>query len=542
MDDQIPTRAHRARPGGLLALVLALLLVLAGGAHLARAQAPEAAPDPRVDVQIPPSLALDPSLSLDPSAPQVGALPGGLTPAFGQRSLSEDEWRFDYHGFLTAPLNAGIASRPNPMPGQSKTVLHSPPVVPDDLETFSHTGVVPTTYAQINFSEGNSVVTGLVSIVAKQAAVSTSFLEPSAQLGVTDVFVAITPPINSRLHLQALVGAFTSRFGTTGEYDEGRYGTPLIARINGVGEQVTAKIGFGDLTLILVEGVHGQSNKASQGITIDAWNNFADPGAGSSFVTHLHAGVGWRKQLTLGVHLLRAFSVDDRAGTSAPDGRINIFAADARVNAGRFGHLYLAYSYTDALQARSVSRIISVLNAPGGLGLMNNYFGPNSGGTGTLSTIGGQYDLSIGRLVSYPIPFSGDGPDLYLSVFGLMTHVTSADPGGDVATGNPGHPWNGTDKRKFGAEATYSLLPWLAASLRYDQVDPLTDDQHYSFSVVSPRVILRTDWQATDQVVIQYSHWFNGSNTLVRTGDPPMPDPAQVPDGDMVSISASMWW
>ena len=75
------------------------------------------------------------------------------------------------------------------MPGQSKTTLHSPPVVPDDLETFSHTGVVPTTYAQINFSEGNSVITGLVSIVAKQANVSTSFLEPASQLGVTDVFV-----------------------------------------------------------------------------------------------------------------------------------------------------------------------------------------------------------------------------------------------------------------------------------------------------------------------------------------------------------------
>ena len=137
------------------------------------------ADEAKVDVPIPPSMALDPALTLDPSTPQIGALPGGVTPAFGQKSLSEDEWRFDFHGFLTAPLNAGIGSRANPMPGQSKTTLHSPPVVPDDLETFSHTGVVPTTYAQINFSEGNSVVTGLVSIVAKQANASTSFLEPA---------------------------------------------------------------------------------------------------------------------------------------------------------------------------------------------------------------------------------------------------------------------------------------------------------------------------------------------------------------------------
>jgi len=542
MDDQSGKRAAacRARSGGLVALACAAAAsaVLATGARPAHAQKPAPGDEP-----LPLTLALDPSLSLDPAAPQIGALPGGVTPAFGQKSLSEDEWRFDFHGFITAPLNAGIGSRADPKAGQSKTTLHSPPVVPDDLETFSHTGVVPTTYAQINFSEGNSVITGLVSIVAKQANVSTSFLEPASQLGITDVFLSITPPLGNRLHLQAFVGAFTTRFGTTGEYDEGRYGTPLIARISGVGEQVTAKIGLGDLTLILTEGIHGQTNKASQSITVDAWNNFADPGQGSSFATHLHAGVGWRRHLTAGLHLLRAFSADDRAGTTAPDGRINIYAADVRVNAGRFGHLYLAYSYTDALQARAVSRIISVLNTQGGTGLMNNYFGPGVAGqegTGTLSTLGGQYDLSIGKLVSYPIPFSGDGPDLFVSVFGLWTHVTSGDKTGiDPATG---HRWDDTDKRKLGIEATYSMLSWLAASLRYDRVDPLTDDAHYSFAVVSPRIILRTDWQATDQVVIQYSHWFNGSNTLVRTGDPPMPDPATIPDGDMVSISASMWW
>ena len=230
------------------------------------------------------------------------------------------------------------------------------------------------------------MVTGLVSIVAKQANASTSFLEPSSQLGVTDVFVSITPPIDSRVHLQALVGAFTSRFGATGEYDEGRYGTPLIARISGVGEQGTAKIGFGDLTLILVEGIHGQSNKASQSITVDAWNNFADPGAGSSFVAHGHIGVaGASRPRWVSTSCARSAWTNARAprrqtvaSTSSPP---------TRVNAGRFGHLYLAYSYTDALQARAVSRIISVLDAPGGLGLMQNYFGLNSGGTGTLGTL-----------------------------------------------------------------------------------------------------------------------------------------------------------
>src|SRR5262245_55079174 len=85
-------------------------------------------------------LRIDPALTLDPAAPQVASLPGGVTPAYGQRALGEGEWRFDFHGLITAPLSAGFNTRVNPLPGQSKTVLHAPPVVPDDLETFSHTG------------------------------------------------------------------------------------------------------------------------------------------------------------------------------------------------------------------------------------------------------------------------------------------------------------------------------------------------------------------------------------------------------------------
>jgi hypothetical protein len=237
---------------------------------------------------------------------------------------------------------------------------------------------------------------------------------------------------------------------------------------------------------------------------------------------------------------MRAFSQDDRAGTSAPDGRIDVLAGDARANMGRFGHLYFAAAYTDALQARSVSRVVSVLNTKGGKGLMDNYLGPLSGGTGTLMTFGGQYDLSIGRLVSYPVPFSGDGPDLFVSLFGMQTHVSSTDPSVDPYTTRA--KYDNITKRKFGIEASYSLLSWLAASARYDRVDPNVDEKRYSFSVISPRIIFHTGWQSTDQLVLQYSHWFNGSLTTVRVGEPPIEDLSVIPDGDMVSLSARMWW
>lgn len=475
----------------------------------------------------------DQSLGLSPAAPRVGALPGGTTPSYGQPPKDEGDWRFDFHGFLTAPVSAGINERANREPGESKMVVHAPPVVPDDRETFSHTGVVPLPYIQLNFSYGNSIVTGTVSVLALQTNVSTGFFDPPSQAGINDVYLTIHPDLSSsKARLEMIVGAFTSRYGNMGEYDEGRYGTPLIARVNGAGEHLIGTFDFGDIDLILEQGLVGSTNKAGSGMTPDGWNDFADPNAGTTFVGHLHAGLSYKNMVLLGGHYLSAFSSDERAtGTLGRTGKIDVAAADLRLSLGRFGHLYTAVSRTEARDARTVGRQIQVLNTRGGAGLMEHYLGENSGGNGKLLTVGAQYDLSVGRLVSYPVPFSGDGPDVFVSLFGMQAQVTSDDPA-----------QNGTTKQKFGMEATYSLLSWLATAVRYDRVAPDVDNERASFAVLSPRVIFRSDWQSTDQVVLQYSRWLPGSMTAVRTGYPPVEDLSVAPDEHMVSLSASMWW
>src|SRR5688500_1765162 len=78
----------------------------------------------------------NPALSLDPSAPQTGALPGGMTPAYGQEAGGMGDWRFDYHGQFTMPVAVGINSRADQQEGESDFVLHAPPQVPGDKETF----------------------------------------------------------------------------------------------------------------------------------------------------------------------------------------------------------------------------------------------------------------------------------------------------------------------------------------------------------------------------------------------------------------------
>lgn len=472
-----------------------------------------------------------PQLGMDPAAPDSDPLPGGMTPSFGHAPTKESEWRFDFHGAFTAPLRVGFNTREEVRPDQSEGVLHTPPVVPDDEETFSHTGVTPQPYAQLAFSYGNPYVTATVTLVAKTSSVSAGFFDPAMQRGINDVFVTLNlPDIGKDMFFRANVGAFSNRYGMMGEFDNGRYGTPLIAQINGVGENIQGAFKFGNVALLVEQGIHGSSNKPGNGITPDGWNGFADQRVGSTFVTHWHAALSYKAMVTLGAHYVYAWSQDERASPYQPDGSIAVLAADLRLSLGRFGHFYAAYARTDAEHSVSVGRTIEILNAPGGPGLEQNYFGTLSGGTGTLDTIGGQYSLSIGRLVSYPVAFT-PGPDVVVNLFALSTLVGSEDP-----------RYDGFRKTKFGAEATYAFLPWLAGNLRYDRVAPDVDDDRYSFAVLSPALLFKTGYQSRDQISLQYSHYFNGSHTTVRTGYPPREDVTVYPDEDVLSLSASMWW
>jgi hypothetical protein len=67
-------------------------------------------------------------------------------------------------------------------------------------------------------------------------------------------------------------------------------------------------------------------------------------------------------------------------------------------------------------------------------------------------------------------------------------------------------------KLKFGTEWTYVPLPWLGIGGRYDVVEPNLDNSGQSFSVISPRIIFRTAFVTHEQVMIQYSRYFYGSD------------------------------
>jgi hypothetical protein len=472
-------------------------------------------------------------ISLSPGVPQSSPPLGTLTPAYGEAPRNKHDFRFDLHGYVTLPLRVGVNERENPTVDQFKRVYHTPPLVPGDFEQFEYTSITPEPWVQLNFSYGNPYVIATVIVAARSATNGAAFFDPPSQLGIADSFLTFRLPRFSGIDLQLDVGAFADRYGTMGEYDLGRYNTPVIARVGGVGETARLQARLSpELVLSLEHGIMGQLNKAPIGMEPAGWNGFADPNVGTSFAHHLHAMLTGSNTAQLGLHYVGAFSQDDRATpTVQPDGSIDVIGADLRFTLQRFGHLYLGGAYTNADAARSVSGVIRVLNAFGGPGLIREYFGPASGGNGSLLTLAGQYDLSVGKLLRYPEPYSGYAPDLFVSLFGMHTKVSSEDA-----------IYDGVGKLKLGAELTYSALSWFAVSGRYDYVSPDIDESDQAFSIVSPRVIFRTDFNARDQVVLQYSRYFNGSDVVATTGYPPRRDPSIDPDKDVFSLTATMWW
>jgi hypothetical protein len=473
-----------------------------------------------------PRLGQQPGEPLVRSAPP--SIPFGMPPELSKGNV------LDFHGYVFMPMRVGVLDRSNPNPDQSSLALHSPPIVPGTyLRTFEYTGVLPGPWVQLNFSYGNSIISATAMIAATGVSDGGSGIyNLSEQLGVYDAFVTanLSKPLKTPVTVR--VGAMTGRYGAMGAYDAGRYGTPLLFRTNSVGEAINIGFKIAPQTMLAIEqGIGGQLARVPTNLTPAGWNDYADPNTGASFVNHIHVGLSQANLAQLGLHYATAFSQDDQVPSGkVPDGRISVFGADARLTMGRFGHFYAGIGRTEARNSGVVSGVIEILNARGGPELIKYYLGPNSGGSGALTTFGAQYDLSVARAV-YDKVYTGKSPDVLFSVFGIGTAVKSDDP-----------DYDGKLKLKVGFETTYTVKSWFAVSGRFDHVRPDSSDDSRAFNVLSPRLLFHTDWQSRDEFALQYSYFINGGNALVYTGAPPTADPSVRPDKHALMLSGTYWW
>jgi hypothetical protein len=524
-------------------------------------------------------------LSLSPHAPgQSSVLPGGLVPAFGAPLRPAEGARFDFHGYLQAGGRASLGKRQNPGEDQSSLIWHGDPVVPRG-NVFENTNTVPYTWAELRFSYSLPSVTATVSLGAwslSESMQAAGSFQANAQLWIRDAFLTYVPKGLGKLKLNWNVGVYEERYGGMAEYSNGAYGTPLVAALPGVGETLSVGVPLAEgVTLELEHGIKSYFERPPLDIPTGPANNWQKPWEGQTFATHAHVGLNYKDVIRPTFHYINAIARDDQAdhvplgnlraayphydfndgmpgipmdavgsqnydywqSLDHADGRIRIIAGDVRLGLKRFGYFYGGVSHTSVNHARSLSNVVQVLYAGGGRDLMDRYIGRNNDlGRGAITLVGAQYDVSLGELLRYPDEFWGEGPDLKLSLFGMYAHITSDDPARD-----------GEDKYKFGAEGTYSLLPWLAASLRLDRSVPYahkTDKLIYptqndnSFSVATLKAVFRSDWQAREALTLQYSRYFYRSNfhlvSLNAGGQ--ISSQSDEPDQNVIALFGTLWW
>jgi hypothetical protein len=417
------------------------------------------------------------------------------------------------------------------------------------------------------------------------------------------------------------LGSFQNRYGAAGKYDGGMYETYLFGRTHTAGSTWTANISnlddAGSFTVTAEAGVGAKLD------TVPFLNNqlfqvfqnqpigqnmgspflsdrnpdylpYAGPvPQGSTFIAHGHLGVKYKNLLTVTGHYLLSWTPDDNwsptnSGTlvdvndvqprhyGPTPGSMAIMGGEARFDGGAFGYGYAGYSHIDARNINALADSIEVLHSYGGYQFKQNFFGNTfnqhtgvfngpENETGTVDTIEAQYSFSFGQFARYPEDFWGDGVDLVLTAFGMLSIVDSkpapvavfgAPMSSDGKIGavagdlNRAQTWDmSTKKLKFGADAYYTPASWLGVGARFDMVKPDMDAAYartpgnpggseLDFAVLSPRVVFRTQFVTHEAITVIYSRYFNGNGAY-----PPFPY-QWVPkaDSNMIGLSGTMWW
>ena len=487
------------------------------------------------------------SVGLSPHAPQrQPAMPGALTPSFGA-PVRGANYRFSFSGYMQAVARASMGTRDNTTPDQKKTTLHGDPVVPGgSYGWFDHSMTVPTPWSQLNFTYGNDTVKATTIIGAWSVAgvdESSGYQIINAQVWFADAFLTYTPNLHSPIGLKLNVGAFPDRYGAMSKWHNGAYGTPLIAEIKGVGTTATLDLPFeGDLNVKVEGGFKGEMDKAPRGIYRDNTNEFARDEEGSTLAGHGHIGFNY-KSITPTLHYAYSWSQDDRKdyvddpltsnneAQQRKDGSVRILGADFRFDGERFGYLYFGAQHTKGVNSNSVTDMVRVLNTGSGKEFNEHFWGFASLGNGALTLVGGQYSLSLGKLLRYPMEFWGEGPDLNLSVFGIYAHVNSDMP-----------MFDDKDMYKYGAEGVYSFSKYVASSLRIDHVVPDASDPGRSFGVFSPKLIFRSGWVTRESLTLQYAYYAFGDDVRVEGDTRLVNITSENPDRHLLALYGTIWW
>ncbi len=481
--------------------------------------------------------------STPPHVPRVGTLPGGLVPPYGVPVMGP-QWTFKWTGYMQASLAYSIDTRRQPAEGQATTVFHVPAQTVDEWRAFTSTNAIPGNWVGMKFAYGTDKVTAHVSIDTWNPTDPTTYYQMGSQSFINDTFLTYRPDPIGGLRLNFTAGYYAVDYGGLGEYGAGIYPNSIAGGARGVGASGVAEHELTEDWVGVVEyGVMGgRTGKAADNVVAQSNNSWANPALPAWWYQHAHIGIIKKgdPEIQLQAHFMTSWSEDDTTSmeidvpgtrdldeSNVPDGRMTTVAVSLRLKDSIYGFLGAAASVTKARNS-TVLRNGMVTYGGDGEQLADRWLGESTGGTGTLWVAAINHQVSLGKVVAYPTPFPGDGPDLVLNG-GFQIATTQTDFDG----------FDGRVRLKYGLDALYTFLPWLGIGARGDRVVPRVSDSRETFHVLATRIQFKTDWTSREAITLNYVKWFYGERTRNEGTGLRTPDRL---DDQLIALSYNMWW
>jgi len=482
----------------------------------------------------------------------------------GQATGDENAWKFEYRGYLRAPMRIGIGKRlPEDTPGfdpalQGETTIHEATIPDDQYLSFQTTAHNMRSWGEGFFTFGNAIASGTLGIQSYNFT-EAGFNDVDAQWGISQGYVTLTPDLGyENFRMWAKAGAMVDKYGMAGRYDPGEYDTYMFGRTHLMGETTHFDYDLTDAwTLYFEQGLGAKKPDPSQ------YNN-----ARFTMMHHEHLGLKQGRDLEFGAHFMHSWSQEEYRqaqnvdlGTQVPiprnglpTGHLWSAGVEARAELGAFGYIYGAYSHVRGRYAVTVSRALEVLSASGGgefdLGVTANYFdSPNctailnpafvppagtvlppgwtsrdpngcSDGNGDINALQAHYEFSLTNFqdqISGGERFWGRGFDAILKLYALAAFVkseardtTAVKEDGVITDAPEGYS---VTKWKAGVDLTVQALDFLSPGIRFDRVQPNSHIPEQSFAVLSPRIQFKSAWVTHERITVGYSHYFYDQRT-----------------------------
>jgi hypothetical protein len=519
------------------------------------------------------------TVGMHPAAVDFGAEADLVSSIAGEKPEPQSRrWNYKLRGFFRAPARVGIGPRAGTTEGSQ---LHSPPrMVGFTSDEWEYIGVAPSPTAQIQLSVQNKRVEGTI-ILAANTFYDSGYPHLDQTGGFSQAWVTLKSPalFGTKGGLAWSVGAFSERFGTAGprQQSAGYYGTYLFGRTHVAGESLVIDYDIDDHWELVVE--HGVGAKIEP-IPFIPLNDpegpvrapyLPDQGLtpqGSNYLHHAHVALLNDDWLRVAAHFLHSWSPNDNLypppQDGAEDASLMVMGAEVHIDHPIAGSGYLGYSYVDAADIMPLGDAVQVIHGSTGPVFKDAYFGKQpkeyfttlpSGmisqiptavdqnqpfdDTGTVQTILFQHIFRVG-------PALGKKPDqldLNLAVFGMFNHITAPKSLlGDLLV--PQYELQ-QDRFKFGGEVEFGLTRFLGLGLRFDRVMPDGGKSEVAYSVLSPRMILHSNWLSREYIILNYSRYFFGNDNQqpsppYRQPNPPAPpfNNIQKADENLLSLTA----